>query len=90
MGLLLSRILRIATFCPILPVRSEILLALLFTVYLFAELVAPIAVQIISAALFVPFGIAVAVYGKSHQADEDVPSPSPFLASLAPRSPPVS
>jgi hypothetical protein len=90
MGLFLSRLMGIATFCPILPVRSEILLALLLTVYLITEMVAPIAVQIISAALFVPFGIAVAVSRKSHQADEGVPSPSPFLASLAPRAPPVS
>jgi hypothetical protein len=90
MGLFLNRMMRIATFCPILPVRSEIMLALLLSIYLFTELVAPIAFQIISAALFVPFGIAVAVSGKSHQADEDVPSPSPFRASLAPRAPPVS
>ena len=87
---IIRRMMPVATFCPMLPARSEVLLALLLVTYLAVELVAPIAVQIISAALFVPLGIAVVVSRNFLQTDEGVPDPFPFLASLASRPPPVS
>lgn len=84
------RVMPVASFCPIMPARSEILLAALLVLYLAVELVAPIAVQIVSAALFVPLGIAVVISRRFLQTDVDVPDPFPFLASSAPRPPPVS
>jgi len=87
---IIRRMMPVATICPMLPARSEILFALLLATYLAVELVAPIAVQIVSAALFVPLGIAVVVSREFPQTEEDVPEHSPFLASFASRAPPVS
>jgi hypothetical protein len=87
---IIRRMMPIAAFCPVLPVRSEILLGLLLVVCLVVEVLAPVAVQIVSAALFVPLAIAVIVSNPSRQIDKDIPGPYPLVPSLAPRAPPVS
>jgi hypothetical protein len=80
----------IATSCPILPIRSEILLAALLVVCLAAELAVPVAARIVCAAFFVPLSIVAVVSTRLHQADDAAPGLSQFLPSLAPRAPPVS
>ena len=74
-----------------MTLRSEILLVLLLAAYLATELVAPIAVQVVCAALFpVRLGFAVTISRSSPQSDEEGLRPFPFLEALAPRAPPVS
>jgi hypothetical protein len=90
MPLIIRRMMPVATAFPVLPVRSEILFALLLAIYLATELVAPFVVRLACAALVVTLRIVVAVSRTPLRADEDVSDSFPLLASLSPRAPPVS
>jgi len=87
---IIPRMMPIATSCPILPGRSEILLGLLLGACLIVEVIAPVALQIVSAALFVPLAIAIIVCRRPREIDNEVFASSPLSTSLAARAPPVS
>jgi hypothetical protein len=88
--LFIRRMMPIATSCPLLPVRSEILFALLLLACLTAELIAPIAVHIVSVALFVPLAVAIVVFRRFSPIERKLSGSSIFLQLLAARPPPVS
>jgi hypothetical protein len=90
MLLIVRQVMPLAPLGPMMTLRSEILIAALLAISLAAELVDPIAVQLVFAALFVPLGIAVAVARRSVPSERRIPAPSPFLPSFASRAPPVS
>ena len=58
---IIRRMMPIAVSCPILPVRSEILLGLLLVACLVVEVIAPVAVQIVAMALFVPLAVRLSL-----------------------------
>jgi hypothetical protein len=85
------RMMPLAPFCSMMTGRSEVLLVLMLATYLTAELVAPITVQIICAAMSAArLTFAAAVSSRLEKSDEAPFFPFPFLAAFASRAPPLS
>jgi hypothetical protein len=88
---IVRRVMPFAPFCSMMTGRSEVLLVLLLATYLTAELVAPITVQIITAAMSaVLLAFSAAISRSPEQSDEAPSFPFPFLAAFASRAPPLS
>lgn len=93
MGLTLRMVRKAMPLAPLfamLPMRSELPFVLLLATYLATESVAPLALQIISAALLPGLAFAMAVSRIRHESNEDASCSVPFLAALTARAPPVS